>query len=69
MQLTYLSDKFFIFFSALGKFILYIKAFFVFYIGSNMTQACPKLQGVQVANADRVRIDNADKGAEISDGQ
>ena len=34
--------------------------FFVFYIGSDMTQACLKLQGVHVANAD--------KGAEISDG-
>ena len=42
--------------------------FFVFYIGSDMTQACLKLQGVHVANADRERIDNVDKGAEISDG-
>ena len=33
-----------------------------------MTQACLKLQGVHVANAVRERIDNVDKGAEISDG-
>ena len=42
--------------------------FFVFYIGSDMTQACLKLQEVHVANADRERIDNVDKGAKISDG-
>ena len=42
--------------------------FFVFYIGSDMTQACLKLQGVHVANADREHIDNVDKGTEISDG-
>ena len=42
--------------------------FFVFYIVSDMTQAFLKLQEVYVANADRVRIDNVDKGTEISDG-
>ena len=42
--------------------------FFVFYINSDMTQTCLKLQGVHVANADRVRVDNVDKGAEIRDG-
>ena len=41
---------------------------FVFYIGFDMTQACLNLQGVHVANADRERIDNVDKGAKISDG-
>ena len=41
---------------------------FVFYIGFDMTQACLKLQGVHVANANRERIDNVDKGAKISDG-
>ena len=42
--------------------------FFVFYIGFDMAQAFLKLQRVHVANADRVHIDNVDKGAEISDG-
>ena len=42
--------------------------FFVFYIVSDMTQAFLKLQEVYVANADRERIDNVDKGAKISDG-
>ena len=42
--------------------------FFVFYIGFDMIQAFLKLQGVHVANADRVRIDNVDQGVEISDG-
>ena len=39
--------------------------FFLFYIGSDMTQAFLKQQGVHVANADKVRVD---KGTEISDG-
>ena len=42
--------------------------FFVCYIVSDMTQAFLKLQEVYVANDDRVRIDNVDKGTEISDG-